>query len=116
MKPVAVVAQPCFDLGRVMVGRVVVNQEYLLAAVAIGQAIKKGGVSLAIEHRFPLNEMNLGPPNVHRPENLLGVALARSGNEWLASTSRPGLIQGGVLAKTGLVGEQQCRATISGFF
>src|SRR6266567_4782879 len=116
MKSVPIVPQPRLNFRPVMVGSIVVNQKDLLATVAVGQAVEKSCVSLAIEHRFSLNEVNLWPANIHRPENLLGVALARRGNQRLAPTPSPSLIQSGVLTKTGLIGEEQSGAQISGFF
>ena len=60
--------------------------------------------------------MNAGSPNVHGTEDLLGVTLASRGHLRLAAAPRPRLIERGILPKTGLIGEQQRRTEISGFF
>jgi hypothetical protein len=46
----------------------------------------------------------------------LRISLTGGGNERLMSAPCPSLMDTGILAKTGFVGKEQSRATISGFF
>lgn len=56
------------------------------------------------------------PVEVHRSKDLLGIALAGRRNQRLVSAPRPGLVEGRVLAETGLVTEEQRRLVFNGFF
>ena len=52
----------------------------------------------------------------HRPEDLLGVALAAGGNPRLGMHPRPGLVQGGALAEGRLVLVNDYAPFAVGFF
>jgi hypothetical protein len=106
MKAVFIVSQPRLDFRGVVVGRIVMNQEDLLATVAVSQTIKKCSVGLAIEHLFALDEIHAGLANIHRTKDLLGVALTGRGDKRLNPASSPSLIQRRILAEAGLVGEK----------
>src|SRR5262249_30213982 len=83
--------------------------------IAAGQVIEESGVTLSIEH----GAMPVVKPRsikVHSAKDLLSIPLARSRNERLMAAPCPGLVEAGILAETGFVGEEQSRAAISGFF
>ena len=88
-----------------MIGGVVVNQEDFLPSVATCQVVEKVGITWSIEHAaMPVIELR--PIQIDGAENLLRVALARSGNERLMASTCPSLIEAGILAETGFVGEE----------
>src|SRR2546427_7595483 len=90
VKTMPVAAQRLPHLRGLVVGGIVMNQEHLLATVATGQAIEKLGVTGPLEDLAML-VVKLGSVKIHRPKNLLRVALARGRNERLVATSGPGL-------------------------
>src|ERR1035441_6074071 len=67
-----------------MVSGVVLDQEHLLSAIPLRQAIQKGGVALAFKH-LSKSVIELGAVQIHRPENLAGVPLPRRRNQRLLS-------------------------------
>ena len=63
-----------------------------------------------------MRKVKPGPVEVHRAEDLLGIALARGRNQRLVSPARPGLVEAGVLAKTGFIAEEERGLAFRGFF
>src|SRR5438876_7640797 len=100
-----VAAQPLPHLRCPVVSGIVMNQEHLLAAVAPGQAVEKIGVARPLEDLTML-VVKLRSVKIHRPKNLLRVALARGRDERLVAAPGPGLIQSGVLSKARLISKQ----------
>ena len=98
-----------------MVGSIVLNQEHLLPTVAFRQAIQKGCIALAFKD-VPVSVIEFRPIQIDRPENLLRVPLARCRDLRLVSSTGPGLIESGILPKAGLIGEEQGRLALRGFF
>ena len=74
-----------------MVSGVVLDQEHLLSAIPLRQAIQKGGVALAFKH-LSKSVIELGAVQIHRPENLAGVPLPRRRNQRLLSPASPRLV------------------------
>jgi len=107
------VSQPLPHLGSPMVGGVIVNQEDLLSIVALRQAVQKERIASAFKD-VPMPIVELGAVQVDGPENLLRVPLARRRDEGLVSSTRPGLVETGILPETGLVGKQEGCLAISG--
>ena len=114
MKAMSVASKPLLNLGRSVVG-VVVNEEDLLFAVALCDSGEKHRIGLAFEH-VPMRVIEFGSVEIHRPKYLLRIALAGRHNQRLVSTTRPGLVEGRVLAKAGFVAEEQSGFAFSRFF
>src|ERR1019366_3121862 len=98
-----------------MVSGVVLDQEHLLSAIPLRQAIQKGGVALAFKH-LPKSVIEFRAVQIHRPENLAGVPLPRRRNQWLRVPATPRLVKTGILAKTGFIGKEQGPLALGGFF
>jgi len=98
-----------------MVRGVVLNEEHLLSAITLCQAIEEGGVAPAFKNvSTPIVES--GAVQIDGSEDLLRVSLPRRRDEWLMTPPCPSLIEGRILAETGFIAEEQSRAAISGFF
>ena len=91
------------------------NEEDLLLAVALCHSREKHRIGLTLED-LPMCVIESGPVEIHRPKYLLGIALAGRRNQRLMSAPRPGLVEGRVLAETGLVAKEQRGVAFSGFF
>ena len=115
MKAMSVATEPLLDFGGLVVRRVVMNEEDLLPAVALGQSREKHRIGLTLED-LPMCVIESGSVEIHCPKYLLGIALAGRRNQRLVSAPRPGLVEGRVLAETGLVAKEQRGLAFSGFF
>ena len=115
MEAVAKVAEPVTNFWRSMISGVVMDQEHLLSRIALGQAAEEGGVAGTFKH-VPVPIVELRPIEIHRSKNFLRVPLAGGRNQRLLAAMRPRLIEAGVLAETGFIGEQQGRVALCGFF
>jgi hypothetical protein len=63
-----------------------------------------------------LSVMEARLPQFNGPQNLHALALPGHGNFWGTTNPAPGGMQGGILAKAGLVGDDQCPVLPLRFF
>jgi hypothetical protein len=115
VKAMTIGAQPLPHLRCPMVGGVVVDQEHFPPAVAVRQAVQKGGVASTFKD-VAMPVVELGTIQIDRSKDLLGVPLPRRRNQRLVSASRPRLVQARILTETGLIRKQQSGVAIGGFF
>src|SRR5665213_1274060 len=107
--------KPGPDVGVLMVGGVVLNQDRPLAAVAPSHLFQETEISLGVEGAvLPILEPRT--PELDGAENLHALALPGHRNFWWAAYAAPGGMQGRVLPETGFVGEDQRPVPRSGFF
>ena len=74
-----------------MVGGVVLNEEHLLSAITLCQAVEEGGVASAFEHvAMPI--VKSGAVQIDCSKDFLGVSLPSGRDKRLMPPTRPGLI------------------------
>ncbi len=91
------------------------DQEHFPSPVSLRQACQKLYISLAAEY-FIVFKVEAWAVQVDRSEDFLSIALSGGRNQRLLSSPSPGLIQSGVLAKTGFISKKQRCVVLSGFF
>src|SRR5262249_38991396 len=101
--------------GSSMIGSVVVDKEHLLAPISLRHTGQKCRVTLSFKD-LSMRKIESRSIEIDRPEDLLGIALASRGNQRLVSAARPGLIETGILTKTGFIAEEQRSLSFHGFF
>jgi hypothetical protein len=115
LQPMAIGTEPLPYLSILVVRGVVLNQDRPGAAIGTRQLLEKAQVGLRVEDRV-LPVVEARAPQFDGSQDLNALALPRDGNFRRVPDATPGGVQGGVLAKTGFVGEDQRPALGSGFF
>lgn len=110
-----VMREPLLHLGSFVVRRIIMDEEDFFLAVSLRYGRQERRITLTLED-LAVPVVESGPVEIHRPKDLLGIALAGRRNQRLVSTPRPSLVQGRVLAEAGLVAEEQRRLALSSFF
>ena len=114
-QPVSVGAEPVPDLGILVIGGVVVNQNGSPVTVVPRQLLEEGQVRGSVEGDL-LPVMEAGLPEFDGAQNLDALAFAGDGNLRRLPDAAPGGVQGGILAEAGFVGEDQRPVLSPGFF
>ena len=114
-QPVAVGLEPAPDLGVLMIGGVVLNENGPAAAIMRGKAMQKIQVGGSIKDRG-LRIVEAGTPKFDRAQDLHALAFASDGDLGRMAEAAPGSVQGGVLTETGFVGKNQRPVLRAGFF
>ena len=115
MEAMSVVGEPLPHHRPPMIRGVVMDKEDLLPPIPLRHAAQEGCVTLSLKD-LSMRKVKPGPVEIHRAEDLLGIALARRRNQWLVSATCPGLVETGVLPKTGFIPKEQRGLALSGFF
>ena len=111
--------EPSPDRGVSMIGRVVLDEVEAMTAAVIGwqdDVFQEGLIGGVVEILGLVAVGEFGVQKTDRAQNLLGVALATGGDFRPTVQRRPGLMQGGALAKGRLVHVNDYRAFGFGVF
>src|ERR1019366_530397 len=114
-QPVAVGLEPAPDLGVLMIGGVVLNEDGTAAAIMGGQAMQEVQIGGSIEYGG-LAIVEAGTPKFDSAQDLHALAFAGDGDLGGMAEPTPGSVQGGVLPETGFVGKNQRSVLGPGFF
>jgi hypothetical protein len=114
-QPVPVGLEPAPDLGVLMIGGVVLNENGTAAAIMRGQAMKEAQIGGSIEDGG-LAIVEAGSPELDSAQDLHALAFAGDGDLGGMAEPAPGSVQGGVLTETGFVGKNQRSVLGAGFF
>jgi hypothetical protein len=114
-QPVAVGLEPAPDLGVLMIGGVVLNENGTAAAIMRGQAMQEVQIGGSIEDGG-LAIVEAGTPELDSAQDLDALAFAGDGDLGRMTEPAPGSVQGGVLPETGFVGKNQRPILGAGFF
>src|SRR3954447_204747 len=115
LQPVPVGLEPSPNVGILMVRGVVLNQNRPLPTVSPGELLEEDQIAGGVEDRI-LPVVEARAPEFNGAEDLHGFALSGDGNFRRATHATPGGVQGGVLAKAGFIGKDQCPVSRLGFF
>ena len=110
-----IVREPCPCTSVLVIGGIVLNQEYFPREVAVHDSFEIRNVSLGVEHRLEIIK-ETGAIQLYGAENLEGVPLASGRYFWLGSYARPCAVECRVLSETRLVFEENDRPFVFGFF
>lgn len=114
-QPVPVGLEPGPDIGMLVVGGIVLNQNCSLAAISPGQLFEKAEVRGGIENCV-LAIIEPWAPKFDGAENLHVLAFSRHGNFWWVPYAAPGGVERRILPEARFVGEDEGPVSRPGFF
>ena len=114
-QPVTVGPEPGPDLGILVVGSVVLDQDRPLPAIAARQLFPKGQVAPRVEDRV-LAVRETRAPQFDGAQDLDAVALSRDSDFGRLADAAPGGLPSRVLSEAGFVGKNQRPVFRAGFF
>ena len=114
-QPVSVGAEPVPDLGILVIGGVVLNQNGSPVTVVPRQLSEESQVRGSVESGI-LPVVEAGLPEFDGAQDFDALALPGDRNFRRPPDAAPGGVQGGVLAEAGFVGEDQRPVLPPGFF
>ena len=115
LQPASIAGEPLPNVGILVVGGIVLNQNGSTPPVAPRQLFQEGEVGGGVEDGV-LPVMEAGVPQLDGAQDLDALAFSCNRNFGRVTDAAPGRVQRGVLAETGFVGEDQRPVPRLGFF
>ncbi|SRR5579872_4024566 len=114
-QPASVGTEPAPNLGVLMVGGVVLDENGPLVTIMRREALQEIQVSGSVEDRG-LRIVETGAPKLDGPQDFDALPFAGDRDLGRMTDSAPGGVQRGVLPEAGFVGENQRPVLTAGFF